>query len=235
MSFFSRPRFDIGRKRAEIAAGSYSVRPRELAVRQVARQCSKFEFRSILYFRLALSTMFCVIALNKLYYTITKQQQMVFIYEMHGGILIDYMIGHHLKSYKSEDITDKNANFVARNNRIKHFCTTDKETICMPQNWNKIHVKDINVYIVDGKELYDNTDSIIDVNLLLVSKSQNNDPLSIFSKFNPNVVILDNNVQPWINSKWEKYTMPDGIILHDMKKQGVFIYNVNNIVKSKSE
>ena len=63
----------------------------------------------------------------------------------------------------------------------------------------------------------------INVMLLIITKCKNNSPEKLLRKFEPEIVVLDRNLQPWIVEKW--LNLPDNFFtkIHNIKVDGAFV------------
>jgi len=151
-----------------------------------------------------------------------QNTEVMYIYDVYHGVIIDGFTNNSVKTIRSSTILDKTINFVALNNRIKHRISTKFQ---QSHSLDSVKIFNINnkiIYILDSDSDFKRLKSNTEVDYLVISKSKKTDPAYILSKIKPQNVILDKNVPPWIIEKWETYSGNQMFSLHNIKKEGAY-------------
>jgi len=179
------------------------------------------EVRRIGFFYSLLVCLILIILENRMDYFNASEKHDVFVYDTYGGHLVDIIEKKSLWSIKFGDLSQKNIDFAAKNNRIKHRLVQNIEN--STKDKNLISTNGMLMYIVDDHEHPKIIRGKIKVKLLIISKCKNNSPEKLLSKFEPEIVVLDRNLQPWIVEKW--LNLPDNSVskIHNIKEDGAFV------------
>ncbi len=166
----------------------------------------------------------CLISIqieNRIEYLKSAETHEVFMYDMYGGSLIDIIEKKSLRSIYFGDLSQKNIDFAAKNNRIKHrlYQNIENDT----QEKNLIRTKDVLMYIVNDQENPNMLRNKIKLNILVITKCKNSSPEKLLSKFETEIVVLDRNLQPWIAEKWLNLPINTSMKIHNIKQDGAFV------------
>ena len=151
-----------------------------------------------------------------------QNTEVMYIYDVHHGVIIDGFTNNSVKTIRSSTILDKTINFVALNNRIKHNISTKFQENHSLDSVKIFIINNKIIYILDSNSDFERLKSNTEVDYLVISKSKKTDPAYILSKIKPQNVILDKNVPPWIIEKWETYSGNQMFSLHNIKKEGAY-------------
>jgi competence protein ComEC len=162
---------------------------------------------------------------------IENQKSKLFVYDTYGGNVVDLMGGDSLITVLTGNVGIKTAQMSSANNRIKHKFY--KNTIVNAKTDTVSYL-----YKINGKLVYINNESENPENLknqnvsfLIVTKNKYNSPKLLLEKLHPETVVLDRNVPPWIEKKWLSLKHDNKFKLHNIKTDGAFEYNFNNLKK----
>ena len=179
------------------------------------------EVRRIGFFYSLLVCLILIVIENRIDYFNASEKHDVIVYDTYGGYLVDIIEKKSLWSIKFGDLSQKNIEFAAKNNRIKH--RLDQKNENSAKDKNLISTNGMLMYLANDEEHPNILRDKIKVKLLLITKCKNNSPEKLLRKFEPEIVVLDRNLQPWIVEKW--LNLPDNFFtkIHNIKEDGAFV------------
>lgn len=179
------------------------------------------EVRRIGIFYSLLVCLILIVIENRIDYFNAAEKHDVIVYDTYGGYLVDIIEKKSLWSIKFGDLSQKNIDFAAKNNRIKHRLVQKNENSAKDKNL--ISTNGMLMYLANDEEHPNILRDKIKVKLLIITKCKNNSPEKLLSKFEPEIVVLDRNLQPWIVEKW--LNLPDNSVtkIHNIKEDGAFV------------
>ena len=165
---------------------------------------------------------------NRIHHINTSKTNDVVIYDIYGGTLIDIIEKNTLRKIELGELSQKNIDFAAKNNRIKHM-VIDRINYTMYKK-NLISIQGKLMYVVNDYENPNSIRSKVKVEILLITKGKNSSPEKILEKFDPEIVVLDRNLQPWIIKKW--LNLPDNscMKIHNIKEDGAFVLSAHKTI-----
>ena len=179
------------------------------------------EVRRIGFFYSLLVCLILIVIENRIDYFNASEKHDVIVYDTYGGYLVDIIEKKSLWSIKFGDLSQKNIDFAAKNNRIKH--RLDQKNENSAKDKNLISTNGMLMYLANDEEHPNILRDKIKVKLLIITKCKNNSPEKLLRKFEPEIVVLDRNLQPWIVEKW--LNLPDNFFtkIHNIKVDGAFV------------
>lgn len=179
------------------------------------------EVRRIGFFYSLLVCLILIVIENRIDYFNASEKHDVIVYDTYGGYLVDIIEKKSLWSIKFGDLSQKNIDFAAKNNRIKH--RLDQKNENSAKDKNLISTNGMLMYLANDEEHPIILRDKIKVKLLIITKCKNNSPEKLLRKFEPEIVVLDRNLQPWIVEKW--LNLPDNFFtkIHNIKVDGAFV------------
>jgi competence protein ComEC len=179
------------------------------------------EVRRIGFFYSLLVCLILIVIENRIDYFNASEKHDVIVYDTYGGYLVDIIEKKSLWSIKFGDLSQKNIEFAAKNNRIKHRLVQNIENSAKDENL--ISTNGMLMYLANDEEHPNILRDKIKVKILIITKCKNNSPEKLLRKFEPEIVVLDRNLQPWIVEKW--LNLPDNFFtkIHNIKVDGAFV------------
>ncbi|MGB4959875.1 MAG: ComEC/Rec2 family competence protein, partial [Saprospiraceae bacterium] len=184
-----------------------------------------YHVKNIKWFYVFLGVLLLVISENRIHAVTTKNHTGLYIYDCFNGYLIDIIDKGTIQTIAGGDLTLKNMDFAAKNNRIKFGVNSINEMLQYknsPQN-SLCVVNNELVYILDSNTDIFSLKEKTKVKVLFVTGDATLDPLKVISRVNPDIVIIDRSVKPWNTKKWLHLPLETTPIIHMIKEDGAFI------------
>jgi competence protein ComEC len=179
------------------------------------------ELRHIRLFYTFLSCLLIVVVENRIHHMETSQTNDVVIYDTYGATLIDIFDKNTWRKIELGDLSQKNIDFAAKNNRIQHNVKEGPDYHVTKNNLVSIHGK--LMYVLDDNENPNGLRKKTKVDILVITKGKNSYPENILHKIEPEMVVLDRNLPPWIVKKWLNLRNNSGFKIHNIKEDGAFV------------